>query len=339
MSLDENLYDWCKHNDFRGRKLRFEYDYKYYNGMPVDMKDIPVLSNELLQWKCLYGHKWQDSLINRIFGADCVCCKQENYIKDRWGDTAAKGWLDHPERDKLTQGTSYPEQFLYQGLLQIYPNAKNRYPARKRNGEKIEYDIALFIKHKQYRAVFIEYNPMGLHWNKLERDEYKKKLCQRYNIRLIQIVEDTYRELKETWTPDYICFHLNNSYPFEYLKKTLAYILSTLGHSIDEINLTKVKEDAWYYSHGHIPYNESLLYNYPELAKEWSPKNDIERPDQYKVYSGFEAWWKCIYCGNEWQATIQKRTSRLGGCKKCGYKWINTVYGQPQNIKPKYKIN
>lgn len=51
------------------------------------------------------------------------------------------------------------------------------------------------------------------------------------------------------------------------------------------------------------------------LSREWSSRNDPLRLDDFLPLSNRTVWWKCISCGNEWQAKICNR--RKTGCPYC----------------------
>ena len=57
----------------------------------------------------------------------------------------------------------------------------------------------------------------------------------------------------------------------------------------------------------------------PEVAREWSPRNDPLRPDMVTAFSSRKVWWKCSKCGYEWEASPKRRTQGTG-CRKCAEK-------------------
>lgn len=64
---------------------------------------------------------------------------------------------------------------------------------------------------------------------------------------------------------------------------------------------------------------KSLLYEYPELSKEWDyEKNYPLRPENIVSSSRKNVWWKCSK-GHSWQAMPINRI-KGHGCKMCGYK-------------------
>lgn len=51
-----------------------------------------------------------------------------------------------------------------------------------------------------------------------------------------------------------------------------------------------------------------LATKYPQLAEEWSERNNPLTPDMVNEKSRKNVWWKCKACGYEWKAVIHART-------------------------------
>lgn len=63
-------------------------------------------------------------------------------------------------------------------------------------------------------------------------------------------------------------------------------------------------------------YNDLATKN-PLLCKEWNyEKNFPCTPADVMQFSNIKVWWKCKICGNEWQTTVNARSSGTG-CPKC----------------------
>lgn len=61
----------------------------------------------------------------------------------------------------------------------------------------------------------------------------------------------------------------------------------------------------------------SFVENYPDIAKEWDYEKNVDlNIKEYSAKSNIKVWWKCSFCGNNWQATINKRTTGRG-CPNC----------------------
>ena len=76
--------------------------------------------------------------------------------------------------------------------------------------------------------------------------------------------------------------------------------------------------------------HDSVLHNYPELAKQWhSTKNGHLTADKVSVGSGKNIWWLCpktcpAGCKHEWQATPCNRINNKSGCPNCSHNQKNT---------------
>jgi Probable Zinc-ribbon domain len=59
-----------------------------------------------------------------------------------------------------------------------------------------------------------------------------------------------------------------------------------------------------------------LAVKYPNLVKEWHPKNT---KSAYEVmpHSDLKVWWKCATCQHEWKTHCKNRTTRGAGCPGC----------------------
>ena len=68
---------------------------------------------------------------------------------------------------------------------------------------------------------------------------------------------------------------------------------------------------------GHtVTDRNSLAVNRPDLAKEYSPKNEVPA-DKVGYRTGEKAWWTCGKCSHEWRAPVQNRAVRGDGCPAC----------------------
>jgi rubrerythrin len=72
-------------------------------------------------------------------------------------------------------------------------------------------------------------------------------------------------------------------------------------------------------SRRHIPRERSLGALRPELLADWHPdRNEDLDPFTVAPHSGrVWIWWRCRYCGHEWQTTPLGRGHSKGGCRSC----------------------
>lgn len=63
--------------------------------------------------------------------------------------------------------------------------------------------------------------------------------------------------------------------------------------------------------------SNTLAHLFPEIAKDWNYDRNESTPEKIRATSGKKVWWKCG-CGNEWEATVRKRTGiQKTGCPVC----------------------
>lgn len=212
-----SLYSWCKMNNDIGVRIMSEWTGELEIGELIDINEIAKGSTQKVKWKCSKGHEWFAYVYSRTYSkSGCPYCS--------------------------AAGTSYPEQFIYHSLKQLFPSAENRCKVLKsaENPRGIEFDIGI-----PDIPLCIEYSPTYWHNDKMERDIYKKEICKKYNVRLIQIIDDSYNELEHKVESDYICFKKNEQLKDEILTEIVDYILKTLGHSISEIDIELAKKKAY----------------------------------------------------------------------------------------------
>ena len=217
VSEENSLKTWCLHNGEFGKQLISEWTGEVGDKKDVSLDEVTKASGKKAKWRCSKGHEWTATINRRTsVKTGCPFCN--------------------------TKGTSYPEQFIYHSLKQLFPNTENRCKVLKspENPRGIEFDIGV-----PELKLCIEYSPTYWHQGREERDEYKKQVCKQFNVRLIQIVEDSFNELDFAMEPDYICFKMNQLFKDEILETIVDHILKSLGYSISEIDIEKVKKDTY----------------------------------------------------------------------------------------------
>lgn len=302
-----DLETWCKQNEEWGQQLINEWTGITKSSKYIKMSENRYGSKKEVLWKCNRNHQWYAAICNRtLHKSNCPYCN--------------------------TTGTSYPEQFIYYAIKQIYPDTINRY---KTPIEDIEFDIAIPpCTDTNNQAVCIEYSPTYWHDYRMKQDKIKQQLCQKQNVRLINIIEDSYNELEHTFSTDYICFKMDYSKQNEILIKIVEYILGTLNHNISELNINIISDMAYKRSKGEIEYNKSIEYLYPNLTIEWNTiKNNENKPCNFSQGSNYKAWWQCPNCDHEWKAVIANRIRHHQGCPLCNYNWYKEQIGEPQKLK------
>lgn len=298
-----SLLAWCNNNGVLGQRIISEWTGLDENENPLSMDNVARASRKKVKWRCNKGHEWFAKISSRTSAR--TCCPYCSPI-----------------------GTSYPEQYLYHALKQLYPNVENRCKVLKssENPRGIEFDIGV-----PEIPLCIEYSPTYWHEGKEEYDEYKKQLCNEQGVRLIQIIEDSYDELEFKMDDDYICFHMVDTMKTDIVQVILEHILKSLNHTLDEIDLVKVEEDiqktlelkgvqqgindlyTWCKNNGEFG---------QRLINEWVGEDENGHKismDSVARATPKKFKWKCSN-KHEWFARIADRTIHKSGCPYCAGK-------------------
>lgn len=185
-----------------------------------NIDEVSYGSRKKVQWKCNKGHTWITEIHSRTNQkTGCTYCNPK--------------------------GTSFPEQFIYHSLKQIYKNAisRGRYKG-------YEYDITI-----PELRLCIEYSGLYWHADKITRDEEKKHLCKDYGVQFLQIyshtgqIQDTNGiEVDDSYTKELIIYKLsyNKVLHIAQLQQIIKFILEQYDpkHTIAEINFVKAELEA-----------------------------------------------------------------------------------------------
>ena len=267
----------------------------------IDYNDVPAKSNRKFKFICDNGHCFIASA-HDIYYRNCIC-------------TSCK-------TSKSSYGTSYPELVIYFALKQIFEDAQHRVKVLKSKENKggIEFDIAI-----PSMRLCIEYSPTGWHKNRWYRDEYKRELCKVNNVRLIEIIDDSYNEFEHGIYNDTIVFKMGNR------DKTLKYIINKILILLN-VNTTydySLASSEALKQIGCIDYEKSLKSLFPNIAREYSSTNELSA-DKISAYSNKKAYWTCTKCGygsnNEWEAVVASRTYMETACPNCRYSILHDTY-------------
>lgn len=295
---ENSLYNWIKSdNSGLGDILNKEWTGIDINGIKYNMQDVTYGSNIKMNWQCnKCNHKWYATIKNRIIHrSGCPKCKS-------------------PHK------TSYAEQFLYQCFKQIYSDTESRAVVLKsvKYPRGIEFDIGI----PSIRTC-IEYSPTYWHKDRAENDALKRKLCDKYGVRYIEIIDDSYKELEQIYSDNYICDSIGNN--IHVLENIVRYIL---GDEAVNVNFDMARNDALNTSLNSSKYNSNSIFNKyyaHELYGELLYKDNISFESFAALGSSShkEMNWKCIKCGHgtngEWITAISSRTIDETGCPKCRF--------------------
>ena len=152
------------------------------NGNRIKASEISRASIKKVQWRCNKCHKiWLAEPHSRTGNGKTGC----PYC-------ATNTW------------TSFPEQYLFNSLKQLFPRAMNR---AKTKDTHYEYDIVI-----PELNLCIEYSGYNWHQDKLGRDEIKKAYCKSKDINFLQIYAHQGNMIEvDTYTKEKIIYQVINN--------------------------------------------------------------------------------------------------------------------------------
>jgi len=117
-------------------------------------------------------------------------------------------------------------------------------------------------------------------------------------------------------------FHADGLYKPKILEKVIHEILRRINFSAAWLSLSNIDVNIERDYTNIQKYrcnikDNSLVTKHPEIAKQWhNTKNGDLTPLQFHPGSTTKAWWICLQCKNEYEASIGHRVNGTG-CPKC----------------------
>ena len=258
-------------------ELALEWDYDKNEGvLPSQITG----SEKKYWWVCPKGHEYLASPRYRIAGHGCNICSKE-------------------------RGTSFAEQAIYYYLSKVY-KCENRFLF---DGKEID----IYIPELK---IGIEYDGIYYHSSKsaLEKEKRKNTFLENRNVRLIRVKESKDRNSVEGDTVYLIPTHKDLNLGF-----AVSKVFELIGTSVELIPVINIDDDRSliYSSYLQLEKENSISVKNPDLLLDWNKeKNGKLNPDYFSYSSEKRIWWKCRFCGYEWQATVASRSAG-NGCAAC----------------------
>lgn len=213
-----DLGTWCKNNPDYGKVIEEQFTGIDIHGNKIDIDKIATFSYSNLLWRHTKGtevHEWYSTLYNRIsHRTQCPICSNK--------------------------GTSFTEQVIYRCIKQIYPNTISR---GKFQG--YEFDIAI-----PELKTCIEYGSTYYHIGREDRDNKKVELCNKHNVRLIVIMEDSSIDAdNEVWEHDYILVKSRTN-KVDNIKRIMKFLLKQLSLNYKCIDINKAINETHEFMNG-----------------------------------------------------------------------------------------
>jgi hypothetical protein len=259
--------------------LILEWDFNRNKNKPTEYSSG---SNQIVSWKCKFGHKWDATIYNRTGNSSgCPYCKAS---------------------------TSKLEVFILTEMRGLFKEVIWRH---KING----YECDIYIPEIK---TGIEVDGAFWHDDKLERDELKYKVFSERGVRLIRVRDaslpsiegDVIYYYKQSLYIDLSCelveYLLENNFDDRLLKYLRNRV--QIGESEYKKILSLLPSPTK---------DRSLFEINKKLSDEWDYNKNLPlTPLMFTANSEKKVFWKCNY-GHTWEASIKNRHKRNSGCPIC----------------------
>ena len=300
VNITETLCPICNNEKVSGRynlvtefpDIAREWNY-IKNGSLIPLEVSPK-SSKKVWWICKYNptHIWADKVGNRtVLNRGCPICSKKFTI-------------------------SFPARAIYFYLKKIFDDCKMEYKVLDK------YITDIYIP---YYKIIIEYDGWYYHSNNIaqKRENKKDKILKENGFDVIRIKDRKEDMNKIEYKDNTIEYHLleRKENLDELIKKVIYVIKEKTGVLIEEnvdVKRDYQKIEDLYY---HVRKSNSLAVKYPELANEWSNRNDMT-PDNISTGSGQKIKWICPKCKEEYLATIHNRIKNNSNCPYCSNKKV-----------------
>lgn len=302
VNIPETLCPICNNERVSGRyNLVTEFpdvarEWNYIKNGSLIPLEVSPKSSKKVWWICKYNptHIWTDKVGNRtVLNRGCPTCSKKFTI-------------------------SFPARAIYFYLKKFFDDCEMEYKVL----DKYITDICI-----PYYKIIIEYDGWYYHSNNMaqKRENKKDKILKENGFDVIRIKERKENIDKIEYNDKIIEYHLleRKENLDELIKKVISIIKEKTGMLIEEnvdVKRDYQKIEDLYY---HVRKSNSLAVKYPELAKEWSDKNDMT-PDNISIGSGQNIRWICSKCKEEYFATIHNRIKNNSNCPYCSNKKVKS---------------
>jgi hypothetical protein len=255
-------------------------EWNYKKNINVDPKTIKSGSHKKVWWICDKGHEWETTIKNRNQGTGCPECSSQ-------------------------LSTSYPEQYFYFHLSNIFKNTVNRYKDKKNNISEID----IFIEELM---IGVEYD--GYYYHKNDKDT-KKNILLKNGIILISIKE-TRNFRKDINNIIYVQLPVTEKKLKDTLERLLILINKLKNTQIKYIVNEENNRLLILSNYRNLIVSNSIFVTHPQLLKEWNNKKNLKLSPKTTTFgSHIKVWWICDK-GHEWETEIKNR-SKGKGCPYC----------------------
>lgn len=270
--------------------------------LPLSPEDISYGSKKVYWWKGKCGHEWEASAKARSQGEKCPICSGKRIIPGindlvSMMPELAAEWSPQNPVPATSVGVGSHKKAIWQGKCGHEWTAVIR---SRTSGAGCPY-----CSHNRVLAGF---NDLDYLFPRIARE------WSTANLPLLPSHVTAFSNRKVSW----IC---------------------EKGHQWDALISTRSYGSKCPYCSGMkilIGFND-LKTTHPQLAEEWSSRNDELLPDSVNQKSTENVWWHCNTCGNEYRAVIKSR-AKGKGCPVCAERTVVSGHNDLATTDPELTL-
>lgn len=251
-----------------------------------DPQTLTPGSNFRAWWTCEKGHEWDATVKNRTNGSGCPVCLGR----------------------KIIVGVN--------DLATLRPDLAQEWSGRN---PKSAQEVTLGSNAK----VWWKSQTCGHEWEAVVSKRTGRGsgciYCAKAGTRILPGFNDLATkepEIAKEWSPRN---EKSASEVFPTTAKKYWWVGARCGHEWEATPANRTSERSGCPFCVHNPQvlsgHNDLATLYPEIAKEWSPRNKLT-PERVTSKANRKVWWRCER-GHEWSAAVGGRTGRGAGCPHC----------------------
>ncbi len=265
----------------------------------LDPREIAAGSSKNVWWLCEMGHEWQARVASRVRGARCPICINQRVLEG-FNDLITT----HPEVSK---------KWVVEKNLPLTPRGVVAGSNKKvwwRCDQGHEFEMSV--------------------WDRAGRNRGCKYCTANTVLKGFNDFQSLHPELAQKWdfqknfpiTPDQV----------QPMSDKKVWFLCESGHGwkTEIKNVTKGHGCPSCAGNVLVPGENDLETVFPELARQWSPRNPL-KPSEVASVSGLKAWWVCDL-GHEWETRVANR--KTSGCPVCSNRKLEIGVNDLQTSYP-----
>lgn len=278
-------------------------EWDYEKNAPVTPQTVTAGSGKKVWWKCKKNHSWKASIVSRNRGNGCPICANRIALKGYNDVASAPGLFSDWNFEKNKEN---PETACIGSDKKVWWKCHECGHIWKASITDRYHGAACPACSKKARSIHVAQTYVSKSGSLLQN---RPDLAAEWDFDKNSLLPEqvTCGSTKKVW---WICKHCQNQWNASIVSRT-----RTAGSGCPECG---TKKGAFNRQQTLLKKKAPLSVTHPDVAAAWNfEKNSSLTPDTVTSGSGRKVWWKCAYCGYEWESSVCDRCRRDSKCPKC----------------------